>query len=246
MSKGRLILTGGSRGIGRAIVEAFSAANFDVAFGFHKNEAEAAELSRRVADRHGSKCLAIAMDASGQESCKRFADSALSALGGLDVLINNAGIIIDRGLATMEAGEWEKVLRTNLDGVFHVTRSVVLELLKQKSGSILNVTSVSGMRGSAGQTNYSASKAGIIGFTQSLALECAPRKVRVNAIAPGFIETDMTTGFGGKQREDLLRRIPLGRFGKAEEVASLALYLSSEAASYITGQVFVVDGGLTA
>jgi 3-oxoacyl-[acyl-carrier protein] reductase len=180
------------------------------------------------------------------EACEAAVERVVAEWGGLDVLVNNAGVTRDCALYSMEKDEWRTVVDSNLFGTFSMCRATVPRFLRQKRGAIVNISSVAGIMGVRGQTNYCASKAGLIGLTRALALECAPRNIRVNAVAPGFIATDMTETLDSRQREHALARIPLGRFGQAEDVARLTHFLVSDAASYITGQVFVVDGGLTA
>ena len=237
------VVTGGTRGIGRAVVLALCRQGADCAFTYtsHQDAAEALadevrKMSRRV--------LPIRLDVRDFEGAKTMIEQIKSEFGRLDILVNNAGITRDRSLMGMSREDWGDVIDTDLTGVFNTTRACIITFLKQKSGSVVNVSSVSGIRPMAGQVNYAAAKAGVIGFTKSLAQEVAPYNIRVNAVAPGFIETDMTSQLGGKFRDKVVSRIPLGRFGTAEEVAQSVLFLLSDASQYITGQVLQIDGGL--
>jgi NAD(P)-dependent dehydrogenase (short-subunit alcohol dehydrogenase family) len=230
------LVTGGSRGIGRAIVEEFAASGYKVAFTYAGNRA-AAETLAAVATAH----QADARDFAGAE---RVVADVQSALGPIDVLVNNAGVKRDGALHNMDPEAWREVIDTNLTGTFNYTRAVMKPRIR-RGGSVINITSVSGLIGMAGQTNYSASKAGVIGFTKALAREVARFNVRVNAVAPGFIDTDMTASMDENARKKLYAQIPLGKPGTSREVARAVLYLAGEDASYITGQVLTMDGGLS-
>lgn len=242
--EGRSVLvTGGSRGIGKAIVRMFSAEGAKVAFTYVKSAAEAQALQQECAGK-GAQCLAIQADAKDFDAAKACIEKVKEVFGGLDILVNNAGITKDKALMMMAPEEWLDVVNTNLNGTFNFTRNAVITFLKQKSGCVVNISSISGVIGMARQTNYSASKAGIIGFTRALAREVAAYNIRINAVAPGFIETDMVAGMQEAVREKMKGVIPLSRFGSVEDVASAVKFLAGDEARYITGQVLVVDGGL--
>lgn len=230
------LVTGGSRGIGRAIVEEFAAAGFQVAFTYAGNRA-AAESLAGVAKSYQA-------DSRDFARAEQVVAEVQSSLGPVNVLINNAGIKRDGALHNMDPAAWQEVIDTNLTGTFNYCRVLMKSLIRQ-GGSVINVTSVSGIIGMAGQTNYSASKAGVIGFTKALAREVARFGVRVNAVAPGFIDTDMTASIDENARKKLYAQIPLGKTGTSKQVARAVLYLASEDASYITGQVLTMDGGLS-
>jgi 3-oxoacyl-[acyl-carrier protein] reductase len=232
------IVTGGSRGIGRAIVQALAREGAKVAFTYVQNKSAADEIS------NNDTIVAFQADVASFDQAKELVKQVKDRYGRIDILVNNAGITRDKLIALMSEREWDDVLATNLKGVFNVTKPLVGVMLRQRSGSILNVSSISGIVGMPGQVNYSSSKAGMIGFTKALAKEIAKANITVNALALGFVETDMTGALKEEFRSKALEQIPLGRFAKAEEMAEIALFLVSPKASYITGQVIQVDGGL--
>ena len=246
MTPKKIIVTGGSRGIGAAIVRTLCAEGHQVAFSYLSNDEAARRVTEDTASMGGC-AFAIKADSSDYDSAGRFIAAAREKMGNdVDVLINNAGITRDKSLFIMERDDWDSVINTNLNGYFNVTRQLVGYFMKMKKGCIVNMTSVSGSVGTAGQTNYCASKAGIIGFTRALAKEIAKLRIPVNCVAPGFIETDMTGQIDADHLEQVRRLIPMQRLGLAAEVADLVSFLVSDKARYITGQTFTIDGGLTA
>jgi 3-oxoacyl-[acyl-carrier protein] reductase len=232
------IVTGGSRGIGRAIVQALAREGAKVVFTYAQNKALAHELA------NDDTIIAIQADVSNMEQAKTLVKQVKERFGRIDFLVNNAGITKDKLVALMSEKDWDDVIDTNLKGVFAMTKPTVGAMLRQRSGSILNITSISGIVGMPGQVNYSSSKGGMIAFTKALAKEIARAGITVNALALGFVETDMTAVLNDEYKNKALEQIPLGRFGKAEEMAEIALFLLSPKAQYITGQVIQVDGGL--
>ena len=236
------VVTGAGRGIGRAIALKFAAEGADVAC--LSRTAENAEKVAAEVRALGRAAWAHAVDVSDPAAVAAAAQQILAAAGRVDILVNNAGVTRDGLILRMGEADWDTVLDTNLKGAFLATKAFARAMIKQRSGRIINVSSVIGLIGNAGQCNYAASKAGLIGFTQSAARELASRGITVNALAPGFIETDMTAGFTEPMRAELLQRIPLGFFGQPEDVAGAALFLASPAARYLTGQVLTVDGGM--
>ena len=232
------IVTGGSRGIGRAIVQALAREGAKVVFTYAQNKALADELA------NDDTIVAIQADVSNMDQAKTLVKQVKERFGRIDFLVNNAGITRDKLVALMSEKDWDDVIDTNLKGVFAMTKPTVGAMLRQRSGSILNITSISGIVGMPGQVNYSSSKGGMIAFTKALAKEIARAGITVNALALGFVETDMTAVLNDEYKNKALEQIPLGRFGKAEEMAEIALFLLSPKAQYITGQVIQVDGGL--
>src|SRR6266540_432371 len=236
------VITGAGRGIGRAIALKFAGEGADIVC--VSRTAENAEKVAGEVRALGRKAWAHAVDVADSKAVADAGEKILGETARVDVLVNNAGVTRDGLIMRMSEEDWDTVVNTNLKGAFLFTRAFARAFLKQRSGRIINVASIIGLIGNAGQCNYAASKAALIGFTKSIARELAPRGITVNALAPGFIETDMTAVLGEEMRKELLRKIPLNSFGQPEDIANAALYLASPAARYITGQVLVVDGGL--
>ncbi|HSB09165.1 MAG TPA: 3-oxoacyl-[acyl-carrier-protein] reductase [Blastocatellia bacterium] len=237
------IVTGGSRGIGRAIVGELARRGARVAFSFSKNAEMAAQIVEQIQGAGGS-ARAFQADVTDFNAAESMVQAVKSEFGSVDYLVNNAGITRDKLIMMMTSEDWDAVLDTNLKGAFNVTRHAVSLMVRQRRGAILNIASISGVVGMAGQTNYSASKAGLIGFTKALAKEVGRRNITVNALALGLIETDMTASLPDEYKQKVLEQIPLGRYGTVEEVARIATFLLSDDARYITGQVIQADGGL--
>ena len=238
-----VFITGATRGIGKQIAITFAKEGYDVAINYRK-ENEDLENTKKTIEENGVKCFAVQGDVSSFEDCERFVKEIINEYGKIDVLVNNAGITKDTLLMRMKKEDFESVIDVNLVGTFNVTKNVIPYMMKARNGRIINISSVVGVSGNAGQTNYSASKAGIIGFTKSLAKEIASRNILVNAVAPGFIETNMTDVLKDEVKEAISKQIPLNRMGKAEDVANVVKFLASEDSSYITGQVINIDGGM--
>jgi len=239
-----VIISGGSRGIGRACCLAFARAGAKVVFTYKNSRAEAEALVKEI-EKLKTEVLPLQADVKDFDQCKKVSEKTRETFKTIDILINNAGITRDKALMMMRKEDWQDVIDTNLGGTFNMTRHCITTFLKQKKGCIINISSVSGIAGIARQTNYSASKAGIIGFTRSLAKETASYGVRVNAVCPGFIDTDMVNSIREDIKETIKESIPVKRLGTAEEVAGLCLYLAGEKAAYITGEIIKMDGGLT-
>jgi 3-oxoacyl-[acyl-carrier protein] reductase len=240
------IVTGAARGIGAAIAVKLAEHGSAVAFTYVSNSsAEKAAALEAQLQALGVKAKAYQSNAGNFAQCESFVNEVLKEFGKIDVCVNNAGISKDNLLLRMTAEQWDEVMDINLKSIFNMTKQVIRPMMKAKAGSIINMSSIVGVRGNAGQSSYAASKAGIIGFTKSIALELGSRNIRCNAIAPGFVETDMTHYLkDGDGATEFLKKIPLGRFGKAEEIADTTLFLASDMASYVTGQVLSVCGGL--
>jgi 3-oxoacyl-[acyl-carrier protein] reductase len=237
-----VVVTGAGRGIGRAVAVAFAEAGANVAC-VSRTENNAQQIASEVAAL-GRKGIAYAVDVANAETVEETCQKILTDFGRVDVLVNNAGITRDGLVMRMSSEDWDAVIDTNLGGAFNFIRSFSRSLLKQRSGRIINITSIVGLIGNAGQANYAASKAGLIGLTKSIAREFGSRGITCNAIAPGFIETDMTKDLQAEVRTKLLERVPLSRLGKPEDISAATLFLASSAADYITGQVLTVDGGM--
>lgn len=238
-----VIITGGSRGIGKACVMAFAKEGANIVFTYNKSKQAADALVQEVKSC-GVECVGVESDVRDYDKCRAVVEVALKKFKRLDIVINNAGIIKDAALAMMKLEDWHEVIDTNLGGCFNMTRASIVTLLKQKSGCIINVSSVAGLIGMPRQTNYSAAKAGIIGFSKALAREVGPYNIRVNVVCPGYIQTDMVQSVPEKFRNELLENIPMRRLGAPEDVAQTCIFLASECAAYITGKVVQMDGGL--
>jgi 3-oxoacyl-[acyl-carrier protein] reductase len=238
-----VLVTGGSRGIGKAIVYALASEGAHVAFTYKSATAAAEEVKKEI-EAKGRRALAIQSDAKDFSAAVVAVDAVVKEFGRLDVLVNNAGITKDGLLMRMSEQDWDDVLNTNLKSAFNFSKAVCRQMMGQREGKIINISSISGVIGNAGQANYSAAKAGLLGLTKSLAKELASRNIQVNAIAPGFVDTDMTEKLNPQQKEAIANLIPLKRTAKPEEIASVVVFFASSAASYITGQVLCVDGGM--
>ncbi len=237
------LVTGGSRGIGRAIVLRLARQGADVAFSYRGN-AEAAASAVAEVEALGCRALAIQADAKSAEGAEAMVKAVLEAFGKIDILVNNAGITRDNLIMRMGGDEWSDVIDTNLSGAFYALKAVTRPMLKARGGRIINITSVSGQAGQTGQANYSAAKAGLIGLTKAAARELASRGITVNAVAPGFVLTELTQDLPDALKAQITERTPLGRFGTTDEIANAVAFLASDEAAYITGQVLAVDGGL--
>ena len=242
MSKVALI-TGATRGIGKEIAITLAKEGYNIALNYRTENDELSSTKNEI-EKYNVKCLPVQGDVSNYEDCEKFVKEIINQFGQIDVLVNNAGITKDMLLMRMKKEDFEQVIDVNLVGTFNVTKNVINYMLKAKAGRIINIASVVGISGNAGQTNYSASKAGIIGFSKSLAKEVASRNILVNCVAPGFIQTDMTNVLKDDVKEEISKMIPLKRMGTTEDVAKVVKFLASSDSSYITGQVINVDGGM--
>jgi len=236
------IVTGGSRGIGRAICLALAEAGADILLNYSRSDKQADEAKKQI-EKMGRKCITVRADVSKFEQAQNLGKAVMNHFGKVDILVNNAGVNRDRTLRRMTPEQWNEVIQTNLNSLYNCTKAVVEPMVAQKSGVIISISSIIGEMGNVGQTNYASTKAGIIGFTKSLARELAGSNIRVNAVAPGFIETDMLGTVPEDIRKQILAQIPLGRFGTPEEIALAVLYLCSPAASWITGITLRINGG---
>lgn len=237
------LITGASRGIGKKIALTLAQEGYNIAFNY-RTENEEVKTTKKEIESKNVKCFAVQGDVSNFDDCKSMAEKTIENLGRIDVLVNNAGITKDTLLMRMKEEDFKQVIDVNLVGTFNVTKNVLPYMIKARSGRIINISSVVGISGNAGQANYAASKAGVIGFTKSVAKEVASRNILVNAVAPGFIETDMTDILKEDVKNQIAQSIPLKRMGKTEDVANVVKFLSSEDSSYITGQVIQIDGGM--
>jgi 3-oxoacyl-[acyl-carrier protein] reductase len=237
------LVTGASRGIGEAIAKKLAESGANIAFTY-LSSAEKAMALENALHTTGVKAIGYKSDASSFAEAEKLVGNVLMEFQTIDIVVNNAGITRDNLIMRMSEQQWDEIMTTNLKSVFNISKNVVKPMMKQRSGSIINLSSIVGITGNAGQTNYAASKAGVIGFTKSLAKELGSRNIRCNAIAPGFIETDMTHGISEEMKEQFKKNIPLGRYGSAEEVAKVVLFLASDLSSYVNGQVISVCGGL--
>jgi 3-oxoacyl-[acyl-carrier protein] reductase len=237
------LVTGGSRGIGRAIAIDLAKNGADVAVNYSGNEEKANEVVKEI-ESLGRKAFAIRANVANADEVNSMVNEVIERFGRLDILVNNAGITKDNLLMRMKESEWDDVININLKGVFNCTKAVTRQMMKQRSGRIINIASIVGIAGNAGQANYVAAKAGIIGLTKTTAKELAGRNITVNAVAPGFISTDMTDQLPEQIRNEMLKQIPLGRFGEPNDIANMVTFIASDKSSYMTGQTLCLDGGM--
>ena len=238
------LITGGSRGIGKAIAKKFAKEGYDIVINYVSESAELGKVKEEMIENRNVDILFVKADVTNYNGCEEMIKEVINKFGRIDVLVNNAGITKDGLLMRMKEEDFDKVIEVNLKGTFNVTKNVIPYMMKQRSGKIVNISSVVGIGGNAGQANYAASKAGIIGFTKSVAKELASRNILANCVAPGFIKTDMTDVLSDAVKENINKQIPLNKMGEADEVANALYFLASEENTYITGQVLNVDGGM--
>lgn len=244
MLEGKIaLITGASRGIGKAVAIELAKQGADVIINYNGNHARAEEVVKEV-EQLGRKAISIQCNVSDAASVTNMIKTSIDTFGRVDILVNNAGITRDNLIMRMKEEDWDAVINTNLKGVFNTTKAVTRQMMKQRSGRIINIASVVGVMGNPGQANYVAAKAGVIGLTKSTARELSSRNITVNAVAPGFITTDMTDQLAGDVKEEMLKQIPLSRFGEPEDVAKVVKFLASNDSKYMTGQVLHVDGGM--
>ncbi len=241
---GTAIISGATGGIGRAIALELAAEGMNISFNYVRNDKAAQDLEKELIEA-GVQARPFKVDIRDYSAVKSWVDATRELFGRVDIIVNNAGVIKDKALALMQPDDWHDVISTNLEGTIHLTRAAIVDFIKRKSGVVINITSVSGLTGIARQTNYAASKAGVIGFTKSLAKEVGAYNIRVNSVAPGFIDTEMLKDLNEEYMQEIKKQIPLSRFGRPEEVAKMVGFLVSEDSAYITGQTFVIDGGLS-
>lgn len=237
------VVTGGTRGIGRSIAELFAQRGADVMIAA-RSLTQAQETAQEISEKTGRQVIPFELDVASLDSAKAMIEKAISTFGRVDILVNNAGITRDTLIMRMEEADWDLVIDTNLKGTWNCSKAVVRQMLKQRSGRIINISSIAGLMGNAGQTNYSASKAGVVGFSKALARELASRQITVNVVAPGFVPTALTNDLPEELKAESLKMIPLGRWGTPEEIAYAVAFLASDEANYITGQVLSIDGGM--
>lgn len=239
-----VVITGGTRGLGKALVYAYAKEGHTVIFNYHSSRNHAEKIIEDITQKYGIRSKAYACDVSNADDVARFCKEVVSEFNSIDILINNAGITNDKLILQMKDDDFDKVVQTNLMGTYYMIKGFTRMFLKQKQGVILNMSSVIGLHGNVGQANYAASKAGVIGLTKSVAKEFASKNIRVNALAPGFIQTEMTDILTEEQKKSIQSQIPLGNLGTTEDVVAVACFLTSDAASYMTGQIISVDGGI--